>query len=598
MGSLLIGRVVDTLQTDRPGLYQATEIASAISLLCGLIVLGLGFLRLGWLIEFIPYPPINAFVTGASITIISTQLPTCLGIEGVNTREAPYKVYINTLKGLPHVHIDAAIGISSIILLSSIQKFCSLMETRQPARKRSWAMISALRLTFTMLLYTLISWLVNRTTRNGYEKFRIVGTIEKGFSHNGVPKIDGELFGLIAKEVPAIVIILIVEHIAIAKNFGREHGYNVNPSQEILAQGIVNVLGPFIGGYACTGSFGASAVLAKAGVRTPLAGLFSAGVLILALYALTAVFYYIPKAALAGLIIHATWNLITPPHKLFKFWQFSPPDLGIWIIGVTLAIFVDLETSIYVGIGLSFALLLIRMARTSPQRTGQAHVTRITTQAATSDSTTSLLTSTPLSPENSPTRPVYLPLTTPAAHNPRLNIQPPHPGVFIYRFAETYNYLNEASHTAHLVTHIQAHTRRTVPDDGTPAHERIWSETPPPARTATKNKDDTAEMLPLLRAVVLDFSTVNFIDATSVQGLQDLRRALEKWARPEVVEFHFAGVRNRWTRRALVNAGFGAPCAADLERWSPVYTVGKIPEKDDVTRRSGSMIKSSASTLR
>lgn len=102
-----------------------------------------------------------------------------------------------------------------------------------------------------------------------------------------------------------ILIILVIEHIAITKNFGKEYRYHVVPSQEIIAQGTANLLGPFPGGYARTGSFGASAVLSKAGVRTPLTGLFSALILLLALYAIIAVFYYIPRTALAGLIIHA-----------------------------------------------------------------------------------------------------------------------------------------------------------------------------------------------------------------------------------------------------------------------------------------------------
>ena len=55
-------------------------------------------LRLGWLIEFVPYISISAFVTSASLTIISTQLPTVLGITGINTRQSPYEVYISTFK--------------------------------------------------------------------------------------------------------------------------------------------------------------------------------------------------------------------------------------------------------------------------------------------------------------------------------------------------------------------------------------------------------------------------------------------------------------------------------------------------------------------
>lgn len=536
-----------------------------------MVLLLLGFCRLGWLIEFIPYPPINAFVTAASITIISTQLPPCLGIKGINTREAPYKVYINTLKRLPDAQIDAAIGISSIVLLFTIQKFCAKMESRQPKKKQMWAMISSLRLTFTVLLYTFISWLVHRTLPRGQEKFRIVGHIEKGFSHAGAPKMDIELFRLVAGELPAMLIILIVEHIAIAKNFGREYGYTVIPSQEILAQGFANLLSPFVGGYVCTGSFGASAVLTKAGVKTPLAGLFSAMVLILALYALTAVFYYIPNAALASLIIHATWNLVTPPYKLYKFWQYSPFEFGIWIIGVVLAIFTDLETSIYVGIALSFALLLIRMARTPARHHGRARVSRIVRDHDSGSQSTIASSNSGEAHTESTEKDIFLPTHGKSAHNPKIAVEPAYPGVFIYRFADSFNYINQAYHIDHLLSHIYKHTRHTDVSTIVPPKDRLWSDTPPPKH----QPDDAATSKPLLRAVVLDFSTVNVIDVTSVQGLIDMRDTLARYAAPSVVEWHFVGVQNRWTRKALATAGFGRPAreGVALEVWSPTYTV-------------------------
>ncbi|KAK7187495.1 sulfate permease [Paraphaeosphaeria sporulosa] len=587
VGSLLIGQVVSKIEEERPGVYNAQEIAHAICFLCGLVLLLLGFLRLGWIIEFIPYPPINAFVTAASITIISTQLPTCLGIKGINTREAPYQVYINTLKALPDAQLDAAIGVSSIVLLFTIQNFCSKMEIRQPTKKRMWGMVSSLRLTFTVLLYTFISWLVHRTISEGHEKFRIVGHIEKGFSHASVPVMNTELFGLVAKELPAIIIILIVEHIAIAKNFGRQYGYTVIPSQEILAQGFANLLSPFVGGYVCTGSFGASAVLTKAGVKTPLAGLFSAMVLVLALYALTAVFYFIPNAALAGLIIHATWNLVTPPYKLYKFWQYSPFEFVIWVIGVVLAIFTDLETSIYVGIALSFALLLIRMARTQGTSQGQARVTRMVQHCEKPTTTVERPlpkpSNSPITPEQ-PMRSVFLPTHGRNAHNPRIKIEPVHAGVFIYRFAESFNYINQAHHVDYLLSHIYAHTRRTVDDDGIPMKDRLWSDAPPPARKT----DDDAAQKPVLRAVVLDFSTVNVIDVTSVQGLIDMRVTLDRYAAPNEVEWHFAGVMNRWTRRALATAGFGRPStrdAAALAEWCPAYTMSTSSSNEGEEKR-------------
>jgi sodium-independent sulfate anion transporter 11 len=177
---LLVGGVISKIETEHPGVYKPEHIAHTLSLLAGAILFAFGILRLGWLIEFIPYVPISAFVTSAAITIISTQLPTLLGIKGVNTRTAPYKVYVNTLKGLHGIQLDAAIGITCVLLLHLIRSVCARMELRQPKRQRMWSMISSLRLTFAIVLYTFVSFVVNRKAPGGQEKFRIVGHIDKG----------------------------------------------------------------------------------------------------------------------------------------------------------------------------------------------------------------------------------------------------------------------------------------------------------------------------------------------------------------------------------------------------------------------------------
>lgn len=384
--------------------------------------------------------------------------------------------------------------------------------------------------------------------------------------------MDKELFGLVASELPAILIILIVEHIAIAKSFGRIFGYTIIPSQEMIAQGASNILSPFVGGYVCTGSFGASAVLSKAGVRTPLAGAFSAMVLVLALYALTPVFFFIPNAALAGLIIHCTLNLITPPKSLYKYWQFSPFELFIWVCGVVVAFFTNLETAIYVTVGLSFAMLLIRMARNPGRFRGSVRVTRVVRNDAPADGPDSCASSAlTLQGHTKESRQVYLPYDPVGNRNATVKIEPAYPGVFIYRFAENFNYINQAYHIDHLTRYIQSHTRRTCTSDGLRPQDRLWCDTPP-----DKKHTEEKSHLPVLKAVVLDFSTVNVIDITSLQGLIELRSTLDRYAAPSLVEWHFAGVHNSWTRRALAHAGFGFPAGNNIDElgnWCPAYTV-------------------------
>jgi solute carrier family 26 (sodium-independent sulfate anion transporter), member 11 len=544
-------------------------------------MLFVGLLRLGWLIEFIPYIPISSFVTSASITILCTQVPSALGIPGINTREAPYKVIINIFRGLPRARLDAAIGVSSIVLLFAIRDFCAFMERRQAKQKRTWAFLSSLRMTFVMILFTVVSYLVNRNYDIDNPRFRIVGYIEPGFQKAGLPRPDMKLLGLIAPQLPAIVIILVIEHIAIAKAMGRLYDYTITPSQEIVALGAANLFSPFVGGYVCTGSFGASAVLSKSGVRTPLAGLFSACVLVLALYALTGVFKYIPNAALAGLIIHAVCNLLAPPRSLYKYWQLSPLELVIWVVGVVVAVFESLETSIYVGIALSFVLLLVRLARTRGQFLGVVDAHRVVGENEDEEQDCESedgVKKTPSKRASSLHRDIYMPLSRRDASNPNIKVDTPYPGVFVYRFNEGYNYTNQGLHVEALTTYITTHTRRTSDEQFERESDRLWND-PGPKASIKLGDDDDDDDRPLLRAVVLDLSAVNNMDVTSIQGLIDLRNTLERYCSPDAVELHFASVHNRWTRRALAASGFGFPSALNAEAqkcWQPAFTIAAI----------------------
>lgn len=387
-----------------------------------------------------------------------------------------------------------------------------------------------------------------------------------GFKKIGTPDLSTALIQEILPELPAVAIILIIEHIAIAKSMGRLYNYSINPSQEIVALGAANLLSPFVGGYVCTGSFGASAVLSKAGVRTPLAGAFSAIMLILALYALTGVFYYIPNAALSGLIIHAVCNLITPPKNLYKYWQLSPLELLIWVACVAMAIFQSLDHSIYLGVGLSLALLLIRIARANGGFVGVARSRRV--PWVTEDPADKLA-------ESSITiKDVFLPFNRQGASNPAIVLDTPYPGVFVYRLHDSYNYINQALHVDILQSYLMNNTQRTSEEQYEHESDRLWNDSGPRDKLLSQH-------LPYLRALILDFSAVNNIDITSIQGLIDLRNVLDRYAAPDTVEWHFANVQNRWTRKALATAGFGYPTSQNpeaLAKWKPIYSIAPISE--------------------
>lgn len=252
---------------------------------------------------------------------------------------------------------------------------------------------------------------------------------------------------------------LIIEHIAISKSFGRVNNYIINPSQELVAVGFTNVFGPFLGGYPATGSFSRTAIKSKAGVRTPFAGIFTAILVLLALYALTSVFFYIPMSSMAALIIHAVGDLITPPNTVYQFWRTSPAEVVIFFAGVLVTVFTNIENGIYLTVAASAALLALRLALSSGKLLGRVRIYRVNEDE--------LRSGNGRLPENvagAKTRDVYVALDHSDNSNPRIPIDHPYPGVFVYRFPEGFNYINSAKHMDNLTVQVYKETRRTLFD--------------------------------------------------------------------------------------------------------------------------------------
>ncbi|KAK7422462.1 hypothetical protein QQZ08_009450 [Neonectria magnoliae] len=553
-------------------------VASALAVIIGCIVTFLGLVRIGWIVEFIPLPAICAFMTGSGVSIAAGQVPKLMGIKGVNTRAATYKVIIETLKHLGDTKIDAALGLTALVMLYGIRAICSTLAKKQPQRAKIYFFISTLRTAFVILLYTGISAGINIHRRDD-PLVSIIEDVPSGFTHAAAPEINIRIIKSFISELPAAVIVVLIEHISISKSFGRVNNYIIDPSQELVAIGVTNLLGPFLGGYPATGSFSRTAIKAKAGVRTPFAGVITGIVVLLALYALTAVFFYIPNAALAAVIIHAVGDVITPPRVIYQFWRVSPLEVPIFFAGVLVTIFSTIENGIYTTISISFAVVVVRLFQTKGRFLG---VVRIRTMKASlhdgTSSPGSIAKEVPVDNNETSLRAGFLPLDHADGSNPNVVVRTPYPGIFIYRFAEGFNYPNASRYLNHLTETVFASCRRTNPSLLGKLGDRPWNDGEP-----RKIKETTDDDRPILKAVILDFSTVNNVDVTSIQGLIDVRNQLDRFASPEIVDWHFANIENRWTKRALAAAGFGFHTPRNDEssgQWKAIFSIADLGGDD------------------
>lgn len=179
--SQVTGNVVADLSKEFPDL-PSHYIASALAILCGAIVLFIGAIRLGWIVDMIPLVALSAFMTGSAINILVGQVPTMMGIKFPKpwtTRDSTYRVIINTLKYLPTTKLDAAMGLTALVMLYAIRSACSFAAKKYPGRQKLIFFVSTMRTVFVILLYTMISWLVNMHRRSD-PAFKILGSVPRG----------------------------------------------------------------------------------------------------------------------------------------------------------------------------------------------------------------------------------------------------------------------------------------------------------------------------------------------------------------------------------------------------------------------------------
>ncbi|GAA5959499.1 hypothetical protein JCM21900_004521 [Sporobolomyces salmonicolor] len=547
--SLQVSKVIANVQAKEGGHdIPGHVIATALALICGIIVFGIGLFRLGFVVEFISAPAVAGFMTGSAINIAAGQVPSLMGYSNLfDTRAATYKVIINSLKHLPNTKLDAAFGLTGLFFLYFVRYVAGRIEreARNPIIRRIAFFVNTLRIAFVIIILTVVSWAHLRHLKAADYDISIIKTVPSGFRHMGKPEFNTNLLSLLGSEIPVSVIILLLEHIAISKSFGRVNNYKIVPDQELLAMGVTNIFGSFFAAYPATGSFSRSAIKSRAGVRTPLAGWFTGICVIVALYGLTSAFYWIPNAALAAVIIEAVGGLIASPPQAYAFWLVSPLECIIFLAAVIITVFSTIEIGVYFSVSASAALLLLRMAKPRGSFLGRVRVRHDEQSAAPS------------------IRDVYVPLQPDGVRNPNINVEAPPAGIVVFKMEAAFLYINASRYADQIYDYVKEHFRNGQNYNLSKPGERPWNDPGPnwfQRRKAHANveaaKVEANAAKPLLKAVVFDFSGVSNVDTTSIQNLVDLRRVLSRYAGQEV-EFHFATILSPWIKRALLAGGFG-----------------------------------------
>lgn len=337
--SLLTAAALEPLAIQNPEGYLAY--AAILAFIVGIFQLSLGLLRLGILVDFLSHPVVIGFTNAAALIIGTSQLGKVFGIE---TRKGDhhYETVWNLFLDIPLTHMPTLImGILSILLLVYLKKFAPKLPN----------------VLITVVICILLSYFLDYDGKGG----SIIGFIPEGLPGFKIPDVSfNQMVNLI---VSAAIIALLgfVEAISVAKAIASETRQRLSANQELVGQGIANIVASAFQAYPVSGSFSRSAVNFDADARTGFSSIVAGIIVAITLLFLTPLLFHLPQATLAAVIMVAVFNLIKI-QPVIHAWQVHRHDgfVAVAVFFTTLFFAPHLEKGIMTGVLLSLGLFLYR----------------------------------------------------------------------------------------------------------------------------------------------------------------------------------------------------------------------------------------------
>ncbi len=340
------------------GSAEYVSLAISLAAISGVVLVGFGLLKLGFLSHLLSRPVISGFISGSAILIAVGQAKLLLGIQVASSDNVVVNIW-RLLQRLPEVNIPTAIiGIASLLFLFFSKRSLAVLLGRWMPMKRA-DILAKLAPMLAIIVSTAAVALFGLDQNNSV---KIVGVVPQGLPNLIFPDFSTSTISLLW--VPALLISLVgfVESISVAQSLALKRQQFIKPNKELVGLGAANLASAVSGGFPVTGGFSRSVVNFAAGAQTPLAGVISALLMAVVIAGLTGWFYYLPHAALAATIIVAVVSLIDM-QILRDSWRFDKADAAAFL-GTALGVLLfGVEAGIVTGVVVSVFTLLWRASK-------------------------------------------------------------------------------------------------------------------------------------------------------------------------------------------------------------------------------------------
>jgi len=320
------------------------------TVLAGLMLIGMGLLRLGSVIKFMPYPIIVGFTSGIALVIFTTQIKDLFGLTMETVPADFVSKWIAYGKSISTTNLWAlATGILSILLIIFSPRFI----------KKIPGSLTAI-IVVTVLVYILKTYCGIETIETIGDRF----TINASLPSPEPISINLATINLLLPAAFTIAMLGAIESLLSAAVADGVTGDRQNSNTELIAQGAANLVTPLFGGIPVTGAIARTMTNINNGGRTPVAGIVHAIVLLLILLFLGPLTKHIPMACLAGVLVIVAYNM--SDWRTFRSLLKNPKsDVIVLLVTFFLTVIFDLTIAIEMGILLAMVLLVKRIAETS-----------------------------------------------------------------------------------------------------------------------------------------------------------------------------------------------------------------------------------------
>jgi SulP family sulfate permease len=353
--SLMTAAAIGTVAEQGTAGYAAA--ALTLAGLSGIILLAMGFLRLGFLANFLSHPVIAGFITASGILIAASQFRHILGVSaGGDTLPEILTGLAHSLSGVNAITLG--IGAGATAFLFWIRKGLKPRLIALGAGPRLADMLTKAGPVVAVAVTSIAVWGLDLEARG----VRVVGAVPQGLPPFTWPPLSLDLVQSLLLPALLISVIGFVESMSVAQTLAARKRQRIDPDQELIGLGAANVGAALTGGYPVTGGFARSVVNFDAGAETAAAGIFTAIGLALAAALLTPLIYFLPIATLAATIIVAVLSLVDVA-ILKRSWIYSKADFIAVAATIVTTLAAGVELGVSAGVALSILLHLYKTSR-------------------------------------------------------------------------------------------------------------------------------------------------------------------------------------------------------------------------------------------